>query len=77
MPKSGRDGQAVTAQSPVSSPRRRRFLAALGATGAGAAATVAAPAVAAVAAPTAATAPAGQGYQLTEHVRDYYDSTRL
>jgi hypothetical protein len=77
MPKSTRDGPAQTAQSLVSSPRRRRFLMALGATGAGAAATAAAPAVAAAAAPVAEAPAAGQGYQLTEHVRDYYDSTRL
>ena len=76
MPRSTRDGPSQTAQSPVSSLRRRRFLFALGATGAGAAATAAAPAVAAAAAPVSEAPPAGKGYQLTEHVRDYYDSTR-
>ena len=77
MPESTRDGPSKTAQSPVSSLHRRRFLLALGATGAGAAATAAAPEVAAAAAPVAEAAPASKGYQLTEHVRDYYDSTRL
>ena len=77
MPRSSRDGPSQAAQSPVSSVRRRRFLFALGATGAGAAAAAAAPAVGAAVAPTADAAPASRGYQLTDHVRDYYDSTRL
>ena len=76
MSTSACDDPSHTAPISVTSLRRRRFLFALGATGAGAAATAAAPAVAA-AAPATAAAPAGKGYQLTEHVRDYYDSTRL
>jgi hypothetical protein len=77
MPRSLRDGLPQAEQSPVSSAPRRRFLLALGATGAGAAAAAAAPAVGAVAAPAAEAAPASRGYQVTDHVRDYYDSTRL
>ena len=77
MPAPTRDHRTPAAQSPVSSPRRRRFLFALGATGAGAAAAAAAPAVGAVAAPAAEAAPASSGYRLTDHIRDYYDSTRL
>jgi len=76
MPQSSRDGLSQAAQSPVSS-LRRRFLLALGATGAGAAASAAAPGVAAAVAPAADAAPASRGYQVTDHVRDYYDSTRL
>ena len=57
--------------------RRRRFLMTLGAGAAGAAA--AAPAVsgpAAIVAPTA-TEPESKGYRESEHVRNYYASTRL
>ena len=72
--------RAATAQ-PAAAPirnSRRRFLFALGASGAGAAAAAAAPAVQASIAETAAAAPpASRGYRETEHVRDYYDSTRL
>ena len=76
MPQSTRDGRPA-APAPIASPRRRRFLFALGATGAGAA-VAAAPAVgAAAAAPAAQAAATTSGYRLTEHVRDYYDSTRL
>jgi hypothetical protein len=76
------EGATPLASRPTESPRidsrRRRFLFALGATSAGAAATRAAAAV-----PTPAQSePAddardGRGYQDTEHVRDYYDSTRI
>lgn len=56
---------------------RRRFLLAVGAGGAGAA-TVA---TQALVAPVAATAPVelaeGQGYRETQHVRDYYATTRI
>lgn len=59
-------------------PRRRRLLFALGASSAGAAAAAAAPAVqASVAQATASKAPPSSGYRETEHVRDYYDSTRI
>ena len=69
--------RAVTAVAP-SSGKRRRFLFALGASGAGAAAAVAAPGVTAAVAPTAVTAPKSRpgGYRETQHVRDYYDTTR-
>jgi len=58
--------------------KRRRFLLALGAGGAGAAAVAVQPLAAPVAdaAATAATDSA-QGYQETEHVRDYYATTRI
>ena len=63
--------------TPIDS-KRRRFLLALGAGSAGAAAA-AAPALAAPAAEAAAgAAPAAtQGYRETEHVRDYYATTRI
>jgi hypothetical protein len=58
--------------------KRRRFLLALGAGGAGAAAvatqTLTAPVVATA---TAEAAVDGQGYRETEHVRDYYATTRI
>jgi hypothetical protein len=58
--------------------KRRRFLLALGAGGAGAV-TVAAQPLAAPVADAAATVASdtAQGYQETEHVRDYYASTRI
>ena len=58
--------------------KRRRFLLALGAGGAGAAAVATQPLV--TAAPDPAAAPASdtsQGYRETEHVRDYYATTRI
>jgi hypothetical protein len=76
------EGAAPLASRPTESPRidsrRRRFLFALGATSAGAAATRAAAAV--QSAPQSEQdddARKGRGYQDTEHVRDYYDSTRI
>ena len=69
-----------SAPSPAQLPdfKRRRFLAALGAGGAGAAAmatqSVAAPLVPAVAPVDAETT---QGYRETEHIRDYYATTRI
>ena len=71
-----REAQAST-PTHVSSTnlRRRRFLLALGA-GTATAAAAAAP----VAPPVDATTPAdetSQGYRVTDHVRDYYASTRL
>ena len=57
---------------------RRRFLFALSAGSAGAAAAAAVPALAASAnAADANGDAAGSGYQETEHVRDYYATTRL
>lgn len=76
------DGHVPTTSSdspaPTANLKRRRFLFALGA---GSAATVAV-ATQAVAAPgvqaSGTEAPsAGLGYRETEHVRDYYASTRL
>lgn len=57
--------------------RRRRFLMAFGAGAAGAAASASAVSgPAAVIAPTAAE-PESKGYRESEHVRNYYASTRL
>jgi hypothetical protein len=70
-----RDRPDGTGAPTVSS--RRRFLFALGASSAGAAAVAAAPAVGAVAATTPAAPESTRGYRLTEHIRDYYESTRL
>jgi hypothetical protein len=58
--------------------KRRRFLLALGAGGAGAAA-VATQSIARPLAPTTAQddADSSQGYRETEHVRDYYATTRI
>jgi len=58
--------------------KRRRFLLALGAGGAGAAA-VATNALAAPVLPetSAAKGDTPQGYRVTDHVRDYYASTRI
>lgn len=80
MAKLAGEGAPSGAIVPESAPnvRRRRFLFALGASGAGAAAAAAAPAVQAAAGEIApVTPPATRGYRETEHVRDYYDSTRL
>ena len=57
---------------------RRRFLFALSASGAGAAAAAATPALAAaVPAPAAPSDATSSGYRETDHVRDYYATTRL
>ena len=63
------------AQSSTADIKRRRFLFALGAGGAGAAAAAVpvANAIDAVAAP----ADESKGYRETEHVLDYYATTRL
>ena len=68
--------QPNLASTPSTDLKRRRFLLALSAGGAGAAAAVA-PARAVVAASTDATAEATSGYRETEHVKRYYDTTRL
>ena len=63
--------------SSLPNTNRRRFLLGAGGVAAAAAAVGAAPALAAkVQAPVAAD-PAGKGYQDTEHVRDYYATTRI
>ena len=57
--------------------KRRRFLFAIGAGGAGAAAVAAQPLAAQVTGTTGAAADAAKGYRETEHVRDYYATTRI
>lgn len=58
--------------------KRRRFLFTLGAGGAGAAAVVAQPLVAPLGEAAAKVAPeASQGYHETDHIRDYYATTRI
>jgi hypothetical protein len=73
-------------QSPASVPthpapstdlKRRRFLLALGAGGAGAAAVAVQPIVNAASDPAAAVTDSAQGYRETDHVRDYYATTRI
>ena len=78
-----RDDQLPTTAASVDSVpsanlKRRRFLLALGA-GSAAGAAAATQAIASPAAASAATeaATATQGYRETQHVRDYYASTRL
>ncbi len=56
--------------------KRRRFLLALGAGGAGAAA-IATQSLAAPVVPAAAEADRPQGYRETDHIRDYYATTRI
>ena len=81
MSESPIDRHGATAAPAVapSSGKRRRFLFALGASSAGAAAAIAAPVVTATAAPSAAALAEGRpgGYRVTDHVRDYYATTRL
>jgi hypothetical protein len=72
------DGLAGSTPKPQATDvRRRRFLMAFGAGAAGAAAS--APAVSGSAAVIATTAaePESKGYRESEHVRNYYASTRL
>ncbi|MEJ7667724.1 MAG: formate dehydrogenase [Casimicrobiaceae bacterium] len=64
--------------SALTNSQRRRFLFALGAGGAGAAAVVTQSLVAPIAQVTAPEPAAGSsGYRETQHVRDYYQTTRL
>ncbi|MCC7328180.1 MAG: formate dehydrogenase [Burkholderiales bacterium] len=77
---SQREAQASVTAHPAQSPdpKRRRFLLALSAGGVGAAAAAAQP----LAAPTTGQATsdgdnAARGYRETEHVRDYYATTRI
>jgi hypothetical protein len=78
-----RAGHVPTVPSASSSPgpepsKRRRFLFALSAGSAvGAAAAVAGPAIAAPAAEATPAQGKRAGYRETEHVRDYYATTRL
>jgi len=75
-----RDSPQIPAHANPSPPstdlKRRRFLLAVSAGGAGAAAAVA-PARAVVAASTEAAADGATGYRESEHVKRYYDTTRL
>ena len=77
-PQRNASASVPTPAAPSADLKRRRFLFALGAGGAGAAAV----ATQSLAAPLAATPAAeavveGQGYRETEHVRDYYATTRI
>ena len=74
--RAGQASDAPSTRAPSSDFTRRRFLFALGASSAGAAAAAASPTLAAPAAADAA-AKSASGYRETEHVRDYYDSTRI
>lgn len=75
-----RDGHVPTTSSDSSPPsanlKRRRFLLALGAGGAASAAAATQAIADPVAENSAAATPAKQGYHETEHIRDYYASTR-
>jgi hypothetical protein len=70
---------AVPAHAPkATDPKRRRFLLALGAGSAGAAVVASQSLANPVVAATAPAAPEStQGYRETDHVRDYYATTRI
>lgn len=73
-----RTGDAGAAPSASSTNlKRRRFLFALGASGAAGAAAAASPAVTIATADTHPEPDTTSGYRETEHVRNYYDSTRI
>jgi len=77
---SQRSAPASVPTQPAQAPnlKRRRFLLTLGAGGAGAAAVVAQPLAAPLAeVVTPAAAEASRGYHETEHIRDYYATTRI
>ena len=68
----------ATRAAPSPDIKRRRFLFALGAGGAGAAAVAARSLTAPVVpAAVATTADGPKGYRETEHIRDYYATTRI
>jgi hypothetical protein len=69
----------ATPVSPSTDLHRRRFLLSLSATGAGAAAAAMStlPASAAAPEPAAGTSTDDAAYRETEHVRDYYRTTKL
>jgi hypothetical protein len=81
IPTRGRSGPSpvATPASPSTDLKRRRFLLSLSASGAGAAAAAMAvmPGSAAVLQNAAAPATDDAAYRETEHVRDYYRTTRL
>ena len=68
--------EPTPARSPADS-KRRRFLLAFGASAAGAASASALAAAPAVTIEPAQEKPASQGYRETEHVRNYYATTRI
>ena len=68
---------AATAAAPSPDSKRRRFLMAFGAGAAGAASASALAATPAVVVEAAEPAAASQGYRETEHVRNYYPTTRI
>ena len=68
--------QAAAKISPADS-KRRRFLLAFGASAAGAASASALAATPAAIVTPEQSQPKSQGYRETEHVRNYYDSTRI
>jgi hypothetical protein len=77
---SQREAQASdpTHVAPSTNLKRRRFLLALGAGGAGAAAVAAQPLTQPIAQSAAdAAAETHTGYRETEHIRDYYATTRI
>ena len=77
---SQREAQSAVPPPAVKSTdlKRRRFLFALGAGGAGAAVAATQPLVTAAADPAAALATdSAKGYHETEHIRDYYATTRI
>jgi hypothetical protein len=72
---SGISAAPVTASSPSTDLKRRRFLFALGA--GGAAASAATLPAAALANASATPPDTGSGYRETQHVRDYYRTAKL
>ncbi|HLX29799.1 MAG TPA: transcriptional initiation protein Tat [Casimicrobiaceae bacterium] len=69
--------QAVPKGSPSPDSKRRRFLMAFGASAAGAASASALAATPAAIVTSEQSPSKSQGYRETEHVRNYYDSTRI
>ena len=68
---------AATLAAPALDSKRRRFLMAFGAGAAGAASASALAATPAALVEAAQPAAASQGYRETEHVRNYYATTRI
>jgi len=72
-----RNEQSSEAQVPAPNSQRRRFLFALGAGGAGAAAVVTHSLAPIAQVTTPESVAVSSGYRETQHVRDYYETTRL